>query len=263
LGLLHAPIELLARASGADKGDHGFTEVYDRFFADYRNRKVTLLEIGVGGYDKVSGGWSLALWAAYFQRGKIIGIDIHDKTHLSRGRIQVYQCSQIDRVALRVIADRYDGFDIVIDDGSHLNCHQIESFNILFPFLKTPGVYVVEDTQTSYWPAFGGGGVGTAAHRRSAICYFKGLIDGLNHAENFASPHVPSTAFHLQIGGIYFQHNIIAVLKGDNSAESRWPVEWRESVLREREVGSDPMAEILGTDCDQSSTDTVRSRGMP
>ena len=46
--------------------------------------------------------------------------------------------------------------DIIIDDGSHLNEHVIESFRLLFPSLAPGGLYVVEDTQTSYLESKGG-----------------------------------------------------------------------------------------------------------
>src|SRR5690606_41306911 len=46
--------------------------------------------------------------------------------------------------------------DLIIDDGSHINEHVIESFNFLFPRLKSGGIYVIEDVQTSYWVDYGG-----------------------------------------------------------------------------------------------------------
>ena len=46
--------------------------------------------------------------------------------------------------------------DIIIDDGSHINEHVIRTFQYLFPKLKPGGIYVVEDTQTSYRQDYGG-----------------------------------------------------------------------------------------------------------
>ena len=45
---------------------------------------------------------------------------------------------------------------VVIDDGSHIPAHVRESFRILFPLLPDGAIYCIEDTQTSYWPAWGG-----------------------------------------------------------------------------------------------------------
>jgi hypothetical protein len=43
------------------------------------------------------------------------------------------------------------GWDIIIDDGSHLPEHQLVSFTALFPFVRPGGVYVIEDIETSYF----------------------------------------------------------------------------------------------------------------
>jgi len=243
LGRLRAPIETLARLSGTDKiGSHDFMAAYKRFFSKYRNRPITLLEIGVGGYsDLADGGQSLSLWEAYFRYGTIVAIDVYDKRHLSHGRVHVHQCSQIDREGLQNIADKYGGFDLIIDDGSHMNQHQIESFTILFPLLKEDGVYVVEDTQTSYWPVFGGGSVGTPEHAKSATSFFRGLVDGLNHAEYLPDARVTLTPNHLWIRGLYFEHSFIAILKGDNSAKSNWPIDrWAGKLARSVSVSPTP-----------------------
>jgi hypothetical protein len=226
LGVLRFPILTLARISGTDKIlGHDYIGAYRRFFSAYRNRKITLLEIGVGGYHVAEGGHSLDLWEAYFQRGTIVAIDIQDKTQHSRGRVHVHQCSQVDRSGLEQLARRYGGFDLIIDDGSHLNEHQIETFGLLFPLLKEDGVYVVEDTQTSYWPAFGGGSVGTPGHAASAVSYFKGLVDGLNYAEYLPSARITPTALQESIRGIYFEHNLIAIVKGDNTLKSNMDID--------------------------------------
>ena len=63
---------------------------------------------------------------------------------------------QADAGFLQKVAGEFGPFDLIIDDGSHVNAHVITTFEVLFPLLKTGGLYVVEDTQTSYWPVLGG-----------------------------------------------------------------------------------------------------------
>src|SRR5882757_9979464 len=70
--------------------------------------------------------------------------------------INIFKGSQVDKEFLRNVIKKIGNPDIIIDDGSHVNEHMIDTFKILFPLLKDGGVYVVEDTQTSYWPEFGG-----------------------------------------------------------------------------------------------------------
>ena len=227
-------LDRLARIVGTkDFGGWGSTRVYDRLFRPRRWRHLSMLEIGVGGYDDSSGGKSLRLWRAFFPRARIAALDLYDKTWLSRGRVEVFQGSQADRAVLDRIGRHFQGFDIVIDDGSHINEHQIRSFEILFPHLRAGGLYVVEDTQTSYWEGFGGGPVGSEAHGRSCVTYFKGLIDGLNHAEFPDAGHVPSL-YEREIVSIQFVHNLIIVEKGDNAKPSNIIGRWDPETLRAR-----------------------------
>ena len=49
-------------------------------------------------------------------------------------------------------------FDIILDDGGHKMDQQITSFRVLFPILKSGGVYIIEDLGTSYLLEWGGYG---------------------------------------------------------------------------------------------------------
>lgn len=93
-----------------------------------------------------------------------------------------------------------------------MNSHVISTFQILFEWLKNCGIYVIEDTQTSYWENWGGNSnnlndVGTI------MGYFKSLSDGLNHRE-IISPGFKATYFDLNITSIQFYHNLIFIFKG-------------------------------------------------
>ena len=210
-GFFGAELDLLAALYGTDKfGEHEYTPVYDALMRASRRKPVRLLEIGVGGYAGALGGESLRTWAAYFRRGRITGIDLYDKTALTAGRVQVFQCSQVDAPKLTELAQAHGPFDFIIDDGSHLNAHQIETFGILWPHLNDGGVYIVEDVQTSYWPAYGGGPLGSEAYGRSCMQWFKNLADSVNLPE-FLEP-APGR-LDAGIGSIAFHHNLIVLRK--------------------------------------------------
>ena len=221
-GFFGAGLDLLAALCGTDKyGVHHYTPVYEALARPLRSKPVTLLELGVGGYGHGLGGESLLMWAAYFRRGRIYGLDIEDKTALSRGRIKVYQCSQTDRARLEALGAEIGPFDFVIDDGSHVSAHQIESFRILWPFVKDGGWYVVEDVQTSYWPHYGGGTPGSPRHESSCMSFFKSLADSVNECEFLERPGaeiVPS------IGHIAFHHNLIVLRKDESRRSSNVPL---------------------------------------
>lgn len=210
-GWLGADLDLLAALYGTDKyGEHDYTPVYQELMHSWRGKPVRLLEIGVGGYAGALGGESLNMWASYFRRGRIYGIDLYDKTALSGGRVQVFQCSQVDAPKLTALAQELGPFEFIIDDGSHLNAQQIETFRILWPHLRDGGTYVVEDTQTSYWPSYGGGPPGAPGYARSCVQWFKNLADSVNLPE-FLQPAPPG--LDPGIGSIAFHHNLIVVRK--------------------------------------------------
>ena len=122
-----------------------------------RKKHLNLLEIGVGGEEDVyKGGNSLRMWKRYFPNGNIFSIDIFDKSIHEEKRIKIFRGDQTDASFLNDISNKIGDIDIIIDDGSHINNHVIKTFEILFPKLKDGGIYVVEDTQTSYWPEYGG-----------------------------------------------------------------------------------------------------------
>ncbi|MFK7058789.1 CmcI family methyltransferase [Flavobacterium oreochromis] len=90
---------------------------------------------------------------------KNFSIDIYDKFKLQENRIKIYKGSQVDENLLKGICKEVGEFDLIIDDGSHINDHVIKTFEYLFPRLKKGGYYVIEDTQTSYWKEYGGSSV--------------------------------------------------------------------------------------------------------
>ena len=51
---------------------------------------------------------------------------------------------------LRLMCLTWPQMDVIIDDASHINWHQIQAFELLFPCLRPGGVYIVEDVDSSY-----------------------------------------------------------------------------------------------------------------
>lgn len=221
----------LAAIHRTDKLSHGYMPIYQRHFHSLRHKKITLIEIGIGGYgDPWAGGNSLRLWASYFYRGHVIGIDIEDKRPHASRRITVLQGDQSDPEFLaRLIAVAPEP-DIVIDDGSHFCKDVIASFNALFPHMKPGGIYVIEDTQTSYWPACGGSMDRRADH--TTMNYFKALADGLNHAE-YPLDDYEADELERTIVSIHFYHNLIFIEKGDNTLKSNVALKDRQAGMAE------------------------------
>ena len=158
------------------------------------------------------------MWKAYFHRGLIYGLDLHDKSVLDRPRIKTIQGDQGDAQMLRAIAARIGPLSIVIDDGSHLGDHVLTSFAALFPSLVSGGVYVIEDLQTAYWPGWNGE---RSNHNdpQTSIDFLKRLIDALHHQDRItASSTMPPDIEH-QIRAIHLYHNIVFIEKGLNAEQ--------------------------------------------
>lgn len=134
----------------SDKITLGYLERYDPIFEPWVNTKVVLLELGV-----LRGG-SLLLWRDYFPLGTIVGIDIKPPKQGAKPpeRIHIFKGSQDDPKFLSRVANETapGGFDIIIDDASHIGKLTKVAFWHLFDnHLKPNGLYVIEDWGTGYW----------------------------------------------------------------------------------------------------------------
>ena len=168
-------LEKLAIKYGTDKSSevHNYCEKYEKYLPFNRYDNLNILEIGV------LNGKSLKTWQEYYYKSKIVGIDINpdcEQYNDRDNRVYVEIGSQGNNVFLNDIMREYGPFDMILDDGSHLNEHVIFSFEHLFQSLKSGGIYIVEDVSTSYWSWYGGG----LNDPNSMMEYFKRLADDIN-----------------------------------------------------------------------------------
>ena len=110
------------------------------------------------------------------------------------------------------LAEKYGNFDIIIDDGSHVSRHIINSFNHLFDHLSKNGLYIVEDLQTSYIPRYGGSRI-NLIKKNSSMNFFKSLSDSINY-ENYDKPFFKKSRFDGLIKSVHFYQNIVFIFKG-------------------------------------------------
>jgi len=166
-------LDKIAKKHGTDKSSeiHNYCVKYEKYLPFKREDNLTILEIGI------LGGQSLKMWKEYFFNSHILGIDINpDCKQYEEERVSVEIGSQVDGNFLSRLWQQYGPFDMILDDGSHMNEHVIFSFEHLFGSLKSQGIYIVEDMVTSYWPWYGGGYLDS----KSYVEYFKKLCDDIN-----------------------------------------------------------------------------------
>jgi SAM-dependent methyltransferase len=139
----------------------GYFDVYERHLSKFVGKAPRILEIGV------LGGGSIEMWLKYFGAGtSVVGVDINEEClkYEFDGNAKIVMGNQGDPAFWDEFLSTQDKFDIVIDDGSHVMNHQITTLNKVFPHVKEGGVFICEDTHTSYWPQPWGGvfrGAGT------------------------------------------------------------------------------------------------------
>jgi hypothetical protein len=144
--------ELNLDCYNTDKITHRYLDVYDPILAPWVGKEIKLLEIGIHK------GGSLQLWRDYFPLGIITGIDIKlPEPFLPGERIQIFKGSQADKQFLSEVANKAapEGFDIIIDDASHIGALTKTAFWHLFDnHLKPGGLYAIEDWGTGYLDDF-------------------------------------------------------------------------------------------------------------
>lgn len=199
-----------------NKWKHYF-EIYDRHFAPYRDRDVTILEIGV------ESGGSLDLWRAYFgPKARIVGVDINPACkRFEAANTPVRIGSQGDPAFLEQLAAEFGPFDILVDDGSHTFEHQIQTFRSLYPHIRTDGLYCCEDLCTSYWePEFGGG----VRKPGTGIEFLKELIDEQNAWFSREGVEHETDALAKTLYGIHFYPTLVIIEKRETSKPVHIPV---------------------------------------
>ncbi|WP_155419693.1 class I SAM-dependent methyltransferase [Variovorax paradoxus] len=159
-----------------------YLKVYEELFRSYRASRLRLLEIGI------QNGGSLEIWGLYFGNASVlVGCDINvacTQLRYDDPRIHVVVGDANTDEAERAIAVHSEGFDLIIDDGSHRSSDIIRSFARYFPRLEQGGIFVVEDLHCSYWQEFEGGLVDPW----SSMSFLKRLADVINH-EHWGTPY--------------------------------------------------------------------------
>ncbi|MGJ8684497.1 MAG: hypothetical protein ACSHWW_07735 [Nonlabens sp.] len=187
----------IANYYGTDKVDKvhqfknkSYIDIYDSYFKDKRDDEISFLEIGV------KEGYSLETWNSYFTNGKIKGLDIDPRCKkFEKKGIEIAIGSQIDIDFLKKAFIDIPEFDVILDDGAHVNHMIKKTFNYLFyDRLKSGGMYIIEDLGCSYsklqtehnvkesWPGMKYNGNETLDNDRSEMdTFFNQLIYDLDH----------------------------------------------------------------------------------
>lgn len=218
-------LDQIALSYRTDKASlfHNYTPVYEHYFEPLRDKGIVLLELGIGDINSLNReGESILAWREYFSKGKCYAIDNDiDKANYYE---DCFWCSQTDDITLNSIIDKIGNPDIIIDDASHIQSNTIKSFEILFPLLKSGGLYCIEDCVTAFWSSWGGDSFIffgdeiyiNANTQKTIFTYMFQLVYYINlkRQETFNPPqsiHIPD--WIKEIDSIHFHHSQIIVKK--------------------------------------------------
>jgi|TARA_Y100000034_G_scaffold84783_1_gene101689 hypothetical protein len=165
---------------GADKCPairHSYSPEYYTLLKEYKSQFTDILEIGVGNdcqvrysnqmlgskiqisSDSISWvgeyipGASLRAWRDFFTDANVYGIDIDKNVLFEEERIKCFYADQSKEEELentirdveKYTNNKNQKFDLIVDDGSHIISHMILSFKILSKYMRTNGIYIIED----------------------------------------------------------------------------------------------------------------------
>lgn len=156
-------LEQIGREQFTEKVGHGYLPIYERLWKDLQYKEIILLEIGI--YN----GNSLRTWCEWFLNATIVGIDHNPNNPMQTDRAKLHFGKQEDVAFLRSVAEQYNGFDIIIDDGSHMWEDQQISFETLWPYIVPGGMYIIEDLHTSGDPFWAKGEQDTIEYLNAII----------------------------------------------------------------------------------------------
>jgi hypothetical protein len=133
---------------GTDKGEPKsyVDEYYEENFQKYREKNITLAEIGVRS------GASLKLWSEYFsEESKIYGLDnLYDKnTHSVPINEDWVSSDNVEYIIgdayTENVCNKIGKIDILIDDGPHTFESHAKLLELYIPKMNPGGVIVIED----------------------------------------------------------------------------------------------------------------------
>lgn len=145
--MIEALADIFARhsAEGSDPGHgdkftvHSYIPVYEELLAPFREQ-CDFMEIGIAQ------GLSMRAWGEYFgEECSLMGVDLSicfDPSLFDK-RFTFISADATKRHLLTAIGNTT--FDVIVEDGSHMEADQAATFDMLRQRMRKGGIYVIED----------------------------------------------------------------------------------------------------------------------
>ena len=205
---------------------HGYAKKYEEIFNKWRLNYINLLEIGVAT------GASIGMWYEYFENGKIFCFDDVDRSNesvlselLKTNRVFFEIGNQENKNDLINILQKFNinNFDIIVDDGSHQPNHQMITFSLLFPYLKSNGFYIIEDV---------------VVPENREVINSPNNIETYNTIVNFKNTGIFNTKYLTEDEIIYLKNNILNIEIYDSIKPSYEPAygKWGTIIIEKTDI---------------------------
>jgi hypothetical protein len=129
---------------------HGFSKFYETHLNSFKDKKIKILEIG--SYS----GAAAAAFVKYFPNSEIYCLDINLRNFkYSSKKIHAFGMDVSNqKMMLKFLTkinffDSIKFFDVVIDDGSHIQSDQLKALNFFYKYVADNGFYIIEDYKFS------------------------------------------------------------------------------------------------------------------
>ncbi len=126
------------KAGLVSRGGHHYTDLYELLFRRWREREITILELGV-----LDGG-SIRMWIEYFPYSHVVAIDKENMvTFPNDPNVEFIHGDAYSGEIIEKLQGRT--FDLMIDDTDHRVENQTVFLQRYSPMLKHDGIMIVED----------------------------------------------------------------------------------------------------------------------
>ena len=207
-----------------------YFDVYQRYLEKYEGKNITFVEVGV-----FKGG-SLEMWSKFFgPESKLYGIDVDTNClniKYDNPNIKIVIGDQGSPKFWDEFLPTIEPIDIFLDDGGHYMDQQIVTFEKVWSEVKKNGVYICEDTHTSYFKHFNS----SYKNPNSFIEYSKDFADVLhltdtsmyepiinanyNHVIN-SHENLVKKKFAWDLSSIHFYDSMVVIKKNEREKMER------------------------------------------
>ena len=127
--------------------DHSYDLIYPSLLEKYIDRKINILEVGIGK------GGNLLILSQLFPGATIYGIDYANNLRIETKNTNIIILPPMDQSDPEML--RYlPMLDIVMEDASHNYTKSMATFNLLHPLLSPGSLYIIEDIYPEFFDLY-------------------------------------------------------------------------------------------------------------